>query len=342
MQIAAHGEPGAGAMGDGRFCPLNGGESMDYPLSRRRLGLARLRRLDGDFIWLVPGQCLIGRSRACQLRLREHEVSGAHALLCWRNGVWEIKDLGSRNGTYVDGARLGEGLRVCVPAGTMLGFGRRDGFELIDADPPSLHAVAVGAEERVVLAVGGLLSLPHADSPELMILHCNEGWRLETADGLASVADGEVVGSSEGSWRVHLPEQLTPTRDAKDAVLTLGSVKLEFCVDAAQKLAAFTAVRGDRSVEFKLRAHDRTLLALARVRLHDTTVAPHVRGWIHQNMLIDRLGFDAGRLHVEIHRIRRQFAKAGIVDAVHIVERRRDTNELRIGVADLKIHNVAG
>ena len=40
------------------------------------------------------------------MRLTAPEVSGRHAAVRHRSGGWEIRDLGSTNGTVVDGERL--------------------------------------------------------------------------------------------------------------------------------------------------------------------------------------------------------------------------------------------
>ena len=304
--------------------------------------MARLRNTDDSTLWLVPAHCVIGRSSACQLRLSSAQVSGEHALLRWRNGLWELQDLHSRNGTYVDGSVLAAGQRVVLPAGATLGFGSRAGFELVESGPPVPHATSVEEPSRVIEVADGFLSLPSADDPELMVLHRDRQWWIETAEGLEATTDGRVVSASGGLWRLHLPEPLMPTCDATDAALTLDSLTFEFHVDHSEGAVALLARCGDQRIDLETRAHHATLLALAQVRLEDRRRASHQRGWIQQDALIERLGYDARRLHVEIHRSRRQLAGAGILDAVHVVERRRTTRELRIGVAQLEIHEGSG
>jgi hypothetical protein len=43
------------------------------------------------------------------------------------------------------------------------------------------------------------------------------------------------------------------------------------------------------------------------------------------------------QLNIEVFRIRRQFAAAGVVDAANIVERRPRTRQLRIGTGRVSI-----
>lgn len=48
----------------------------------------------------------IGRGDHNTIRLADGSVSGSHATLLHRGGAWHIADLGSTNGTYIDGERV--------------------------------------------------------------------------------------------------------------------------------------------------------------------------------------------------------------------------------------------
>jgi pSer/pThr/pTyr-binding forkhead associated (FHA) protein len=55
----------------------------------------------------LPGQALnLGRDAACDLVLPDDSVSRRHARIVWQDGVWWIHDLGSANGTQVDGSSV--------------------------------------------------------------------------------------------------------------------------------------------------------------------------------------------------------------------------------------------
>lgn len=54
----------------------------------------------------LNGSATIGRRPACDVVLRDDSVSGQHARLSYRQHAWQIEDLGSTNGTYVNGHRL--------------------------------------------------------------------------------------------------------------------------------------------------------------------------------------------------------------------------------------------
>ena len=60
-------------------------------------------------------ELVIGRSPYCTLVLDHPTVSRVHASLRRVNGRIELSDLGSRNGTYVNGQRLDERPRIIEP-----------------------------------------------------------------------------------------------------------------------------------------------------------------------------------------------------------------------------------
>ncbi|MEU8792267.1 DUF1707 and FHA domain-containing protein [Streptomyces sp. NPDC048643] len=69
-----------------------------------------------------PYPLRIGRDPASGLRLNHETVSRVHAELSRQGGVWVLRDLGSTNGTTVNGRRV-IGVSV-VRDGDQIGFGR--------------------------------------------------------------------------------------------------------------------------------------------------------------------------------------------------------------------------
>ena len=59
-----------------------------------------------------PGQC--------QLALQDPDVSSLHAFMCCKNGAWMLQDLGSTNGTYVNGNKI---TTVGLKSGDRIKFG---------------------------------------------------------------------------------------------------------------------------------------------------------------------------------------------------------------------------
>lgn len=299
--------------------------------------MARLDRRDGSDWWLLPARCLIGRSRVCSIQLQEPEVSGEHAILRWVDGVWELQDLNSRNGSYVDGRRLAAGQRVKLLAGVELGFGQPGGFVLVSGDEPQVHASPLDATGPAFAARDGLLVLPSPDEPELTLYSRGQQWVLESASELRAVEDGEVVETGTGRFRLHLPITLPKTDEPR--LPQLARLSLHFLVARDEEYIELLARCGDQTIDLKARAHHRTLLQLARRRLADLELPTTQQGWMQQDELMRRLAIDAGVLHLDIHRIRRQLADAGIADAAHVIERRPGTRQVRIGVSSLEIES---
>lgn len=54
----------------------------------------------------APGSYVIGRDNGCDLRLSDDTVSRRHAVLTGTDGQWTLSDLGSTNGSRVNGWKL--------------------------------------------------------------------------------------------------------------------------------------------------------------------------------------------------------------------------------------------
>ncbi|MBD0317463.1 MAG: DUF3662 and FHA domain-containing protein [Thermoleophilia bacterium] len=79
------------------------------PADADRLGLARKPAavvVDGDRHELRSRAVVLGRSRECDLRLDDANVSRRHAEIRQEDGAWWIVDLGSTNGVEVNGRRV--------------------------------------------------------------------------------------------------------------------------------------------------------------------------------------------------------------------------------------------
>ena len=60
----------------------------------------------GDPIPLMKAELIVGRRASCDICLDYENTSGKHCVLRLLNGVWSVRDLGSTNGTTVNGSRI--------------------------------------------------------------------------------------------------------------------------------------------------------------------------------------------------------------------------------------------
>ena len=62
--------------------------------------------LDGKRLMVGPTGVTIGRSRQCEVVLDDPNVSRQHAEIRPRGGSWVLTDLGSTNGSSINGRRI--------------------------------------------------------------------------------------------------------------------------------------------------------------------------------------------------------------------------------------------
>jgi len=97
-----------------------------------------LRHLESARLFRLRPRTTVGRGPGNVMRLRSPRTSGEHAVIAWAGDRWTVRDLGSRNGTWVGALRLFPGQTVPLPRGAELAFGARDDrWQLIDDAPPT-------------------------------------------------------------------------------------------------------------------------------------------------------------------------------------------------------------
>jgi hypothetical protein len=78
----------------------------------------------GQFAIRSGVEVRVGRDpAACPITLTEPRVSGVHAVLMFESGQLRVRDEGSNNGTYLNGARIAPSTFTPVPNGASLRFG---------------------------------------------------------------------------------------------------------------------------------------------------------------------------------------------------------------------------
>lgn len=303
----------------------------------------------GEECTLFPG-FLIGRTHMASLRLESRLVSGEHASFRWTGSVWEVCDLGSSNGTFVDGKRLESGAHRALMEGTRLAFGEpAQGFEVLDVSPPEPMATTSANEN--VFGELGVLALPPSDEP-LLLIHARsgKGWVAEAnGDEPKPVKTGDSLTCDGQTYRLTLPVRWEPTLPSDEEPLMTQRIGLRFVAHSGARTTDITLLVPGREVPLRPRAHNEVLLELARQHLEDQqdpSLNPEDHGWVEVNELCDNIcHISEYRLNLYVHRAREQMSRQGVMDPQRLIERHRgssyDDKErrrwIRIGVSRLEI-----
>lgn len=276
---------------------------------------------------------LVGRAPTCALHVPDRSVSGEHAIIWWDGERWLIRDLASRNGTFVNDERLSPEARAPLQVGAQLRFGlSHQRYKMVSAAPPGMTATDMENGEELVEA-DGQLAFPDPDAPLAVVFQVRSGlWRMEAGGVAVDVKDLQVVRVAGRQWRLNLPEPLMATPHM-DAPASLRGVRLQFNVSQDEEHVHVVAKSPVGEVDLGTPVHNYMLLTLARARLSGD-------GWTYVDELTRALRVSTSELNQHVFRARRQAAKSGLLDANALIERRTDSRQLRIGVSDLVIEIV--
>src|SRR5262249_24309070 len=171
---------------------------------------------------------LVGRSAACLVVLDDPRVSAEHAAITWSGEHWELRDLGSLNGTWVDGRRLSAGERALMHRDARLAFAGGEPWVLSDAQPAGPAARNETTGELVQSSA--LLALPSPDDPRATIFRRSDGqWLAELGSELRAIGDRGRLEIDGVPWLVFLPDELgalTTTLEARGTALVLADLTL--------------------------------------------------------------------------------------------------------------------
>ncbi len=307
--------------------------------------MAQLRQTVSGAITVLETEHLVGRSQRAALQLESPYVSAQHATIRWVSNGWELRDLGSRNGTFVDDAPVKPGQPFGLARGARISFGHvEQTWELVDAGAPRPMVVPLERDAEPLFLEGDILALPSQDDPKATVLRGGDGaWRLERDDEVVALSAHHLFEVSGRRFRFSCPEVLseTSTVDWHDASgIVLSHLGLRFRVSRDEEFVEVLVEGGRDPVHLGSRGHNYLLLLLARARLEDAAqnLPESSCGWMYQDDLIQALRVSSERLNIDIFRIRKQFSGIPwIPDATHVVERRPRTKQLRIRMATLTI-----
>ena len=288
----------------------------------------------------------VGRGSDCDLYLNSDLVSWQHAIFRWGEQGWEVRDLGSANGTWLDDCRLEAGVWQALDRGASIAFGTRaEVFEVVDVAAPVVVARSVEpACGAVVYGDDAGLVLPDVGEPRYLIQDDGNGrWFVHglREDSERPITDREILVADGRSWRISLPLVPERTRKPGDTSKRLGDIGLRFRVSPDEEHVAVAVVHAGGELPLPDRAWDYFLLTLARARLADADrpgLAASEHGWMHAPTLADGLDVSVTTIRAYVHRARRQMADvAGVIGADRLIERRRGNQAMRIGVARLEV-----
>jgi hypothetical protein len=285
-------------------------------------------------------RALVGRSSACPIVIEDPRASAEHAAISWSGEHWEIRDLGSLNGTWVDGRRLTVGERAPLHRDSKLGFGTSDDPWILADDRPAGPVARNEATSELVPSTSGLLALPSVDNPRATIFCRADGqWLVEIGTELRAIADRDRLEVDGVGWHLFLPSDLAPvpeTLKAEGGPLVLGDVSVWFAPSLDEEHVDVRVCMDDgNETRLPPRSSHYMLLTLARSRIKDAQdgVPINEQGWVYSSALAEMLQYTAERLNIEIFRARALFAKLGFVNSTQLIERRTSSRQIRIGIS---------
>lgn len=305
-----------------------------------------LRHVGGALSFL-EAEYLVGRSNLAVLRLDESYVSAQHALVRWTGFAWEVKDLGSRNGTSLNRQPIRPGEAIELVRGSRLSFGSEaQTWELIDDSPPRPMVVPIDRPNEPIFIEGDILALPSPNDPRETVFRAADGaWHLEREDRIVTLESHAVFESSSRQYRFSCPD-LAPNTSAAGALnlpdRDLDNLRLIFRVSRDEEHVEVVVERRGESIDLGSRVHNYPLLLLARQRLSDAASGMQDRscGWVYLEEFVKLLKVTPERVNMDVYRIRKQFAGLGVLEPVRIIERRPRTRQLRIGIGRLSVESI--
>ena len=266
-----------------------------------------------------------------QLRIDAPEISAHHAALQWDGEAWWVRDLGSRNGTWVDGVRVDSPAGRLLPEGGRVCFGdAKIAYQLTDASPPRPSA---RAGDNVVWGDLGVLALPSEEALSFLVSHePEEGWTVDGQGLNRPIRDGETLEIDGVPWQLSLPEVLARTLDARQDK----PVGLDFAVSTDEEYVELAVRMGSEVHRVPSRAHHYPIVLMARARLADreSGTPPAEEGWRYTERLARDLACPRNRLYLMLHRCRRDFEAIGLFASVF--EKRAPTQQMRLAISDLR------
>lgn len=303
--------------------------------------MATLRELSSGEVRTLEADHTVGRLPSSSLVIEQGFVSKRHAIVRFTGEHWELRDLGSRNGTFVNGEHVPPGKDVALKKGYTVAFGTGDcRWELNDDSAPVPMVVPLGGGPPASLE-GEILALPSSEDPHFTIYRNAEGlWVLEQPESITTIGNQQTFEVGGKVYRFSCPDNLQQTAAADSALeLEVRYLQLAFYVSRDEEHVELRASCGTRTFDLGSRTHNYLLLTLARRRKDDAAegLPEGECGWVYMDDLAHDPSMAPQQLALDVFRIRKQFAAIGLLDPAGIIERRPRTKQLRLGATGISI-----
>lgn len=306
--------------------------------------MGTLIQIDTNFVHLLEAETLVGRSPRCPLAIADRLVSMHHASIRWGDDHWQLRDLGSRNGTFVDGRRLAADEAVRLEVGMHVAFGAPQlCYRCGELGAPSVMLVALD-DGRTIHLDNALVAVPSPERPCATFALGEDGlWTIELGDELRLLSDQallEIDGvhyrfcANHGTQRTMAGRRSLELRGGEALALTLAFTRDEEHVE-------LTVSHREKRSELGARSCYYALLMLARCRLGEglpTTVRVDPDGWVATATLATMLRTTEQHVNVDVFRIRKALQSAGLPDAATLIERR--SGRLRLATKQIQLRTI--
>ena len=169
--------------------------------------MGRLNETASTRTLVLEAEHIVGRARTSALCIDQRYVSAQHAILRFSAERWALRDLGSRNGTYLNSERLKPGEELTLRVGHRIAFGKLEHvWEVLDVEAPVAMAVPLDGGEPLPIE-GEFLALPsHVDRRFSIFRDRNGFWMLAQPTGLSLISNLQTFEIDGRPFRFSCPD----------------------------------------------------------------------------------------------------------------------------------------
>jgi hypothetical protein len=281
---------------------------------------------------LLATRTTVGSDALCTVPVPDPRVSTPHALLRYDSrSRWVVRDLGSRNGTWLNGAPITAFVDHPLAAGDKLVFGSAEAgtWTIGSTEPPVAFAVhrktgacVRGTTDTLVVVDGDV---------RWELARLGDLWELQPGDDERPAWSGMPLGA-DNAWTVYLPQHGSTVGVRP---FSLRTATLAFVEHDTDEGVSFTLEQDGRTLELGDSALWRLLWVLADERAHSPRPDETERGWISISDLEHRTGLDRKSIDIYVGRLKKELTQRKVLDVSGVVEVRN--NWRRIGVPAARI-----